>query len=136
MKITQEADYAFRIVLFLSKSGSCAVIDSSKISDSLMIPKRFTLKILRKLTKGGLTKSFRGVSGGYTLNKEPTEITFREVIEVIDGPICLNRCLYDQEYCNLNNTGSCEVHHKLQQIRDILIDELEKADFKTLLESD
>lgn len=92
------------------------------------------MKILRKLTKGGLTKSFRGVSGGYALNREPAKITLKDVIEIIDGPICLNRCLYDEQYCNLNLTGSCEVHHKLQQIRDLLVSELEKADFKSLLE--
>lgn len=136
MKITQEADYAFRIILFLSKIGHI-VIDAHKISESENIPPRFTLKILRKLTNAGLTKSFRGVTGGYSLNREPEKITFRDVIEAIDGPIYINRCLYDENHCNLHRTtNTCDIHRELSKVRVKVIDELEKLNFKDIMEKD
>ncbi|RKD29542.1 RrF2 family transcriptional regulator [Thermohalobacter berrensis] len=134
MRITQEADYALRIILFLSKKGTDVKVDAKTISESELIPSRFTLKILRKLTKAGLTKSYRGVKGGYSLNRRPESITLREVIEAVDGPICVNRCLYDKEYCNLNRANKCEIHKALDNVREVLIKELDGITFKDLIE--
>lgn len=133
MKITQEADYALRIILFLSKSGMEARIDAKTISESEGVPSRFTLKILRKLTKAGLTKSYRGVGGGYSLGKTPEAITFKDVIEAIDGPIYINRCLYDKEYCNLHRTNTCDIHRELNNVRKTLVEKLEDVNFKDLM---
>ncbi|AKL95068.1 transcriptional regulator, BadM/Rrf2 famil [Clostridium aceticum] len=135
MKITQEADYAFRMILFLSKVDSDTRVDAQKISESENIPTRFALKILRKLTKAGLTKSFRGVNGGYSLNRAPENISFKDVIEAIDGPIHINRCLYDEAYCNLHRTNTCDVHKELAKIRDTVIDVLQKVNFKSIMEN-
>lgn len=133
MKITQEADYALRIILHLSRNGIDARVDAKSISESEGIPTRFTLKILRKLTKAGLTKSYRGVGGGYSLNREPEAITMKDVIEAIDGPIYINRCLYDKEYCNIHRTGTCDIHRELNKVRKTLIKELESVNFSDLM---
>lgn len=133
MKITQEADYALRIILFLSKAGMNARNDAKTIAESEGVPSRFTLKILRKLTKAGLTKSYRGVGGGYSLGKPPETITFKDVIEAIDGPIYINRCLYDKEYCNLHRTNTCDIHRELNNVRKTLMEKLEGVNFKDLM---
>ncbi|WP_432666268.1 Rrf2 family transcriptional regulator [Wukongibacter baidiensis] len=133
MKITQEADYALRIILHLSKNGIDARVDAKSISESEGIPARFTLKILRKLTKAGLTKSYRGVGGGYSLNRKPEAITMKDVIEAIDGPIYINRCIYDKEYCNIHRTGTCDIHRELNKVRKTLIEELESVNFSDLM---
>lgn len=133
MRITQEADYALRIMLFLSKSGEGARIDARTISENQSVSLRFTLKILRKLTQAGLTQSFRGINGGYSLNKQLEEINLKIVIEAIDGAVHLNRCLNDPEACNKKATASCEIHHELSRIQKMLLKELEGANFKKLL---
>ncbi len=48
MKITQETDYAFRILLFLGRLGVGHKVDAKTISDTEGVTLRFTLKILRK----------------------------------------------------------------------------------------
>lgn len=136
MKITQETDYALRIVLFLSKAGIDNCVEAKAISESERIPFRFALKILRKLTKAGVTKAYRGINGGYALNKIPENITLKDVVEAIDGPICVNRCLYDAAYCNLNRTNTCTVHKALDNVRETLLRELESVNFKNLMEKE
>lgn len=133
MKITQEADYALRIILFLCKISYGKRVEARVISESENITLRFSLKILRKLTNKGLVKSFRGVNGGYILNKDPKDITLREVVESIEGPIYINRCLDDREYCNMKRTNTCEIHKALANIQKILREELEKVTFEDLL---
>ncbi|PAB59901.1 RrF2 family transcriptional regulator [Anaeromicrobium sediminis] len=133
MKITQEADYALRIILYLSKLGVGAKTEANQISDELHIPKRFTLKIMRKLAHSGIVKSYRGVNGGYALDKEPKRVTFKDVIETIDGPICVNRCLIDKNLCNLNIAHKCTIHKALGNTQKMLNDELASINFGDLL---
>ena len=85
MVMTLEADYAVRIVEYLTKHPERR--DAKTISVETQIPLRFSLKILRELVAEGLVCSFKGAKGGYTLAKSPEEITLRQVIELVEGPL-------------------------------------------------
>ncbi|WP_425446905.1 RrF2 family transcriptional regulator [Dethiothermospora halolimnae] len=132
MKMTKEADCAMKIILYLSRLGKGNIADAKTISEDEEIPIRFTLKIMRKLTKGELTKSYRGVNGGYTLNKNPRDITMKDVIELIDGPIYINRCLSEEDGCN-NKTSQCSIKNALKRAQYTLIYELERVNFRDLI---
>lgn len=133
MRITQEADYSFRVILYLSKLGYGEKIEAKSISKDQGIPLRFLLKLLRKLTHSGIIKSYRGVNGGYSLNHTPDEITLKDVIEAIDGPIYISRCLNDPNECNINNASTCEVHLALSKIQNNLVLDLKNITFGDLL---
>lgn len=130
MNITQESDYAIRAVLILANNPR--VIDANSISEEGSIPIRFLLKLLRKLGQAGIVKSYRGINGGYTLNKEPKEINLLNVVEAIEGKITINRCLYDPETCNSNKNGDCAIHRALFNIQSKLRNELEGINFEDL----
>lgn len=123
MKITREADYALRIVAMLAKEGK--QVEAKRIAEQNDIPYRFTLKILRKIVQSGIMKSYRGVNGGYVLNKEPSDITFKEVIETIDGKLYINHCMGDDE-TKCKRSGGCAVQKKLLDVQNMISDELEK----------
>lgn len=133
MGITQECDYALRVVLFLSEKSGNDRIEAKIISENLNIPLRFLLKLLRKLSIAGILNSYRGVGGGYSLAKAPEDITMKAVIEVIDGPIYVNRCLYDITYCKLNRSSTCNIHHALDDIQSRLEADLTKINFKNIV---
>ncbi len=133
MKITQESDYAMRIVLFLCKLGVGRKIEAKAISEAEGVTLRFTLKILRKLTHRGIVASFRGVNGGYTLAREPQEITMRDVIEAVEGEIYINRCLNSKENCNVHRGNVCAVHKELARVQRNLLEDLSSVTFKKLM---
>ncbi|MGN1128590.1 MAG: RrF2 family transcriptional regulator [Candidatus Flemingiibacterium sp.] len=111
MRLTQEADYALRIVSTLARGG--VTMDSRTVSVKACVPERFTVKILRKLVLGGIVASKKGSAGGYMLAVSPDEITMLSVVELIDEPISISRCL-DREYeCTKNNDKSCCVFHMI-----------------------
>ncbi|NRZ85039.1 Rrf2 family protein [Clostridium beijerinckii] len=93
MNINQESDYAFRIILMLSKEGLDNKLDAKSLSEKGNIPLRFLLKLTRKLTQAGILKSYRGVNGGYAITREPKDITLKDVVEAIQGPIIVTRCV-------------------------------------------
>ncbi len=91
MRITHEADYAIRVTYCLALCRRKAVREG--YFEVTGVTLRFALKILRKLTQSGITKSYKGVAGGYELNHSPSEISLGAIIECIDGPIAINHCL-------------------------------------------
>lgn len=132
MTINQESDYAFRIVLMLCKEGLNNRLDAKLLSEKGNIPLRFLLKLTRKLTQAGIVKSFRGINGGYTILKEPKNITLKDVIEAIQGPIIVQRCIYDKEACSANKIGHCSIHKALGGIQNTIVEELQKVNFEEL----
>ncbi|WP_425059357.1 Putative HTH-type transcriptional regulator [Sporomusa carbonis] len=136
MRISQEADYAIRVVLYLSQLGYGEIVGAKTIADNEAISLRFLLKLLPKLIKSGIIQSFRGIKGGYALAKPPEKINLKEVIEAIDGPIYMNRCLYEPEYCNKHYTPYCKAHQVLNNINRVLVAELERANFLSIVKHD
>ena len=115
MRITLESDYALRILSALAKYEN--VIDAKALSEETSVTPRFTLKILHKLVGGNLVSSFKGVGGGYKLKISPDKISLKTVIELIDGPIAIVRCLDNHECCSLNNDKTaCDFHHIFDKI--------------------
>ena len=98
MYITQETDYAIRIVYCLAKSGVRR--DARSISEEMCISLRFALKILGKLAQGGLVSSFKGNRGGYELARSAKDISLKDVIDVVEGPWRMTRCADDASACN------------------------------------
>lgn len=123
MRITQEADYAVRIINCLSRSGKR--MDARNISEKTGVTLRFTLKILRKLGLSKIVVSFKGVQGGYELMRDPSKINLCEVIESVDGPIKINRCLEADHPCSKTGEGAnCYFHNIFAEVSKMVRDHL------------
>jgi len=130
MRITQESDYALRILTALAEHDD--VIDANSLSAETSVTIRFTLKILNKLVKHGFVTSYKGVKGGYKLKVPTDKITLKSVIELIDGPIVIARCLESSEACTLNqDKTACSYHHIFNKIS---LDVAKKLDKITILD--
>ena len=115
MRITLESDYALRIVSALSEYEG--VVDANTLAEKTSVSLRFALKILHKLVQGNLVSSFKGSKGGYKLKLPAEQITLKRVIELIDGPIAIVRCLDSTENCSLNcDKTACAYHHIFDKI--------------------
>jgi len=63
------------------------------------VPPSFLGKIFQSLSRAGIVRSARGSGGGFSLVRTPAEITVLEVIEAVEGPIALQRCLETDTDC-------------------------------------
>ncbi len=94
--ISRRADYGVRAMLCLAEKGSAS---SREIAKAMHIPVKFLPHIFADLSKAGLVSSSRGSRGGARLAKPAGEITLRNVVEAIEGPVALNQCLLDAKFC-------------------------------------
>ena len=108
MLSTRAADYALRGMLYLAQQPSDRLVMAGEIAAAEGMPDYFFSKILQQLAKAGLVNSFRGVSGGFVLAKSPEEMTIRDVIEAVEGPLVASRCAVSPESCERSDT--CPFH--------------------------
>jgi|SRR5208283_2639808 len=126
MVITREADYAIRCILYLSENeGKISMVEG--IAREMHIPRSFLAKILQKLARASLVKSFRGVKGGFQLTKDPSEISLLDVVEAIEGEVAMNVCALDEKLCS--RSVACPVHPSWLEIKKDIKKMLKKYNF-------
>ena len=133
MRITLESDYALRIVSVLSEYND--VVDANTIAEKTSVSLRFALKILHKLVHGNIVSSYKGARGGYKLKISADKITLKNVIELIEGPIAIARCLESSESCSMNtDKTACIYHHIFDKISLELAAKLENITISDVMD--
>jgi len=130
MKLTRGGEYGIRGVLYLAKQAEGKVSMLSAIAKDQEVPPRFLAKIFQALAKAGLVKSHRGAKGGFSLAKPAAEISVRDVIEAIEGPLRLNVCLVAEGECQRDQF--CPVHSVWGRAQEQMIGVLGQANFGDL----
>jgi Rrf2 family protein len=107
MQVSRKVDYALRAAIYLSAQPEGRPVPVSEIAARRRIPKKFLEKIIKDLIRAAIVTSHRGAHGGYTLNRPARQISFRDVIEAVEGPISLNVCVTEQRDCSV--VASCNM---------------------------
>ena len=88
--IAKLTDYG--IVLLTSFVREERAWSASELAETSTLPVTTVAKILKMLTKGGILQSQRGKLGGYSLTRAPKAISVAEILEAMEGPLCLTEC--------------------------------------------
>jgi Rrf2 family protein len=130
MLITRASEYAILSLIVLSKTTD--PLDSETLSKELFISKSFLAKILQSLAKAKILKSFKGVNGGFVLNKEIADINMLEVMTSVEGKApAVFECSPSMHDCPSNRAQICSIWpflNKLQGKIDFFLAELSLAD--------
>ena len=60
----------------------------------------YIAQILVTLKNAGLVSSHRGSQGGFTLARAPAAISVADMVEAVDGPICIVPCVAQPKTCD------------------------------------
>lgn len=134
MLITRECDYAVRVIRALAGSERLSV---GEICEKEEITAPFAYKILKKLQKAKLVRGYRGVHGGYSLDKAATEITLFDVYTAIDPEIMIIECMDPEYQCVRDGQDKvpCLVHRELAEIQQELWRLLKRKSLQDLFDS-
>ncbi|GGI79528.1 Rrf2 family transcriptional regulator [Polymorphobacter multimanifer] len=119
--LTQRSRYALRALIFIAQSNSAAPVPISVIAADQKLPRKFLEIILLELKHGGLVNSYRGKMGGYRLARPASEISFGEIIRLIEGPIALVPCVSVSAYQRCSDCfeeTSCVIRKVMLTVRD------------------
>ncbi|WP_348262950.1 Rrf2 family transcriptional regulator [Telmatobacter sp. DSM 110680] len=122
MQLTRAADYAVRVMVHLATMPSESRVLLPALAKATAAPESFLSKVLQALTRAELISSRRGKRGGFAILDRGRAANMREVIESIDGPICLNVCLNGGKECERKSW--CPAHPVWARAQRAMIDVL------------
>jgi Rrf2 family protein len=126
--ISQKAKYALRALVALARVNDSMMI--GEIAAQERIPRKFLEQILLELKHHGIVLSKRGKFGGYALLRPASQITFLQVLRIIDGPIaplpCLSRTAY-RRCADCRSEEECEIRRAFARVADSARDVLDRT---------
>lgn len=119
--LSQKARYALHALIVLAEHGDGEPLQIADIAQEARVPRKFLEQILLDLKKRGIVRSQRGRAGGYLIGKPAKEISFADVIRVIDGPLALAPCVSVTAYHKCDDCvdeATCSIRKVLLAARD------------------
>ncbi len=129
--VRRNTDYALRLMVNLAKNYGNGPISTRAAAAEEGVPYQLACKLMQKLQKSELIRSCMGPKGGFRLEREPSKISLCEVVEAIQGPISINRCLIMAGACERQK--SCMARTKLAELQQHIRDYLDGIKLDDLL---
>jgi Rrf2 family protein len=115
VELTRQADYALRLVLETARHPR---ISARELAARQELSPSFVGKIVSTLARAGILETHRGATGGVELGRDPATIRVLDVIEAVQGPIRLNRCVRTPPNCALIEL--CPMSPVMREAQDAL----------------
>nr|WP_191384256.1 Rrf2 family transcriptional regulator [uncultured Lachnoclostridium sp.] len=89
MKISTKGRYGLRALVDLAVNVSGQPVPLTAIAARQRVSVNYLEQVFGQLRRGGILQSTKGAGGGYSLSRDPSCITVREILEVLEGPFCI-----------------------------------------------
>lgn len=133
MQITRKTDYGLRAISELA-SRSHEAVPITVIAQQHKIPDSFLEKIMQELRQAGLIEATHGRGGGYRLSRPACEISIKDVVHALEGPIALVMCLDSNLKCKIKQ--GCRTTNVWSLINDRFEASLTELTLEDILEEE
>ena len=130
MRLSTRGRYSVRLMLELARLGADETpVSLQELAAWTGISRRYLEQLIIPLRAALLLRGHAGRSGGYSLTRQPAEVTVGEVLAAATGPLSLVQCIDREETCSRSTACECRVLWTLltERMRAVL-DEYSLAD--------
>ena len=123
LKVTRLADYSV-LILCCFDDNDRKSLSSSRIQYLTGLKSATVNKLLSILVKNKVLSATRGSKGGYSPVKTLKDISIKEIIEAVEGPVAITNCIGpNSTKCDLEN--SCFTKNAWGQVNKEVVRTLE-----------
>ena len=126
--LSQKARYGLRALIELARADGVQ-LSAGELATRADAPRKFLEAILLELSRNQVVVSRRGKLGGYRLARPAAEISFAEIIRIVDGPLALAPCVSPRlgyrKCLDCPDLETCALRQALLRARDATADVLE-----------
>jgi Rrf2 family protein len=133
VKLSTKGRYGFRLMLDIALNCERGPVPLKDISKRQGITEKYLWHLINPLKSAGLIESIRGARGGYLLAKPLEEISIREIVRVLEGPLSLVDCVEKPRSCSKSH--SCVARDVWKDVADKIAQTLESVTLKDIVES-
>ncbi len=119
LKLSKKTEYAFMAARYMALNNHGSYVTAKEIAQSYNISFELVAKVLQNFVKNNIATSFQGVKGGYSLKKNPFEISLIELIMAVEPKFQLTNCMKDialkKDCCHLDE---CKIRDPLKEVQN------------------
>ncbi len=131
MRVTTKGRYALRAITNLALSGSDRPVPIKQIAAEEEISPEFLEQIFFKLKKSGIISSVRGPGGGFTLEKDPSEVSVKDIFDAVGEGLEITPCTGEDD-CDRQEI--CLVHDVWKEASVHIVGYFENLTLKRVME--
>jgi FeS assembly SUF system regulator len=133
VRLGKLTDYGLVLLTCLAKSEGVTLRTARDLAVETGLPLPTVSRLLQELLKSGLLLSHRGIKGGYTLARQPREISVIDVIASLEGPVAITECSTEVAgICDLE--PSCPIKSNQRIINQVVRGVLERITLSHLIQ--
>jgi FeS assembly SUF system regulator len=132
IRLSKLTDYGLVLMSYVARNKTRALHTARDLAIESGLPAPTVSKLLRILQQSGFLISQRGIKGGYSLARDPREISVSDIIAALEGPVALTDCSTDiTGLCDFER--ACPIKHNQQIINQVVRGALEKLSLADLV---
>jgi Rrf2 family iron-sulfur cluster assembly transcriptional regulator len=132
MRLTTKGRFAVTAMIDIALRQDKGPVSLAAISQRQQISLSYLEQLFGKLRRHDLVESTRGPGGGYSLGKNPGDITVADIIVSVDEPLDATNC-GGNENC-LGEGVPCLTHGLWTQLNERLLEFLDSVTLESLVE--
>lgn len=132
IKINRKVEYALMVLKLMNERETTTLTTAREVCDLFNTPFDTTAKVMQQLNNEGILHSHKGVKGGYTLARHLDQISYKELVEMIEGRKFMMDC--HEGPCEM--LGTCNISQPIKRLNDYLITIFNSLTLSELLAED
>lgn len=132
MKLSTRSRYGLRLMLALALNKNKKPIFLKDIARAEEISEKYLSQIIIPLKARGLVNTFRGAHGGYVLSRSASKIKLLDIIEPLEGDLCIVDCVKKPDMCS--RSTECVTREIWDEMSVLLTGFLEKLSLEDITE--
>ena len=132
-KIHRKMEYALIALRHLLTKPAGTVVSSAEISQRYHTPSEIMARVLQTLTKHGVLRSVSGVYGGYQLARDLSRMNMFELVQVLEGPVEIARCMHGASANGCEVFDNCNIISPVTQLNRKLMEFYQSITLQELL---
>lgn len=132
MKLSTKGRYGVRLLFDLALQAADGPVALKDIAARQEISEKYLSNLIPLLKNAGFVHSVRGSQGGYTLARPPRDITLKDILLVLEGPMCLVECTEKPLLCQ--RSEDCLMREVWSEVTGKMLDALESLTLEALME--
>ena len=133
MRLSTRARYGTRLMLELALNFEKGTVFLKDIAKKEEISEKYLSHLVIPLKAGGLISSSRGAHGGYRLAKDPSQITLKDIVQILEGGISFVECVNNPSVCP--RVSKCATRGIWEKLDEKISDELSSVTLEDLMKS-
>jgi len=133
MKLSTRSRYGIRALVDLVLHSTGEPVQLKEIAERQSISLSYLEHLNIPLISAGIIRSMRGAKGGIWLARPAGQITLKQIMDVLEGPLIPVDCLKQEGSCS--RSGSCAAQDVWEEMRRAMEGVLESRTLQDLVDN-